>query len=79
MNQPQPSIIINQPSNHNETVTKAQYDRCFTECKNWETKYNELHLKYMMVTSNSSRIENYDNLKEENLRLMQKIRDLENR
>lgn len=42
----QPSIIIHSPHKAEETVPKSQYDRCYNECKNWETKYNELYLRY---------------------------------
>lgn len=37
-----------------ETVPRIQYDRCVTECKNWETKYNELYLKYMNLATTTS-------------------------
>lgn len=40
--QPQPLPMKNvQVSNLScESVPKIQYERCVTECKNWETKYN---------------------------------------
>lgn len=34
-----------------ETVPRIQYDRCVIECKNWETKYNELYLKHLNLSS----------------------------
>ena len=38
-----------------EIVPKYQYDRCVWECKNWETKYNELYLKYLNLEMGASR------------------------
>lgn len=36
---------------NSETVPRITYERCVSECKNWETKYNELHLKYLNATT----------------------------
>ena len=55
----QPQIIIHPSQIKEETVAKAQYERCVSECKNWETKYNELYLKYMNVTSQSNSEQTY--------------------
>lgn len=79
--QQQPSIIVHHPPTHNqvEMVPKMQYDRCWTECKNWETKYNELYLKYMNAAQNQGRGEDYELMKEENKRLQQRVRQLESR
>lgn len=70
--QQQPSYI------REETVSKVQYDRCVSECKNWETKYNELYLKYMNQIGQNSE-EEIERLKEENFRLRQRVRDAEAR
>ena len=64
--------------NREETISKSQYDHVVNECKNWETKYNELYLKYMNQSNNNFG-EETDRLKDENFRLRQRIRDLEGR
>lgn len=50
------------------------YDRCVTECKNWETKYNELYLRYMnLVASQQGQGEGLDELRDENYRLRARL------
>jgi hypothetical protein len=51
-----------------------QYDRCMNECKNWETKYNELYLRYSNVVSGQNQ---ESELQDENRKLRQRIRELE--
>ena len=47
------STFLQQGSIQSDTVPRVTFERCASECKNWETKYNELHLKYLNVTTNS--------------------------
>lgn len=64
-NQSQPQIGMH-GTGQLEMVSKGQYDRCLSECKNWETKYNELYLKYMnqINEESESKFEDKNGLRE---------------
>jgi hypothetical protein len=72
--QPSPPPSNYQPVRSEETVPRTQYERCVGECRNWETKYNELHLKFLNLQSGHS--SNEESLRDENRRLRERVREL---
>lgn len=64
-----------------QTVPRVNYERCVTECKNWQTKYNELYLKYMNIAT-SMNVHSNDELqilREQNYNLKNNLRQLEDK
>jgi hypothetical protein len=52
-----PSIIVHPPGKQEEGVSRILYDRSVIESKNWETRYNELQLKYNNVLAGQNNSE----------------------
>lgn len=56
-------------------MSRVLYERSVIECKNWEARYNELQLKYNNLLAGYEET----GLQEENRRLRNRVRELEQR
>lgn len=63
-------------------MPKIAYEKCVNECKNWETKFNELYLRYMNLSATTaieSQSSELELLRQENLQLKALLREEQSR